>query len=697
MQIRAFSREQATPQTPDMAPTASRSCLPCYSRRRACDKALPRCGRCVRAGQSMSELCSYRFGTSDADLLRQTGARIMDASEFRSRIEEKPMPSGRTQRTACRACRTHKKQCDLRAEGCSRCRSRGLDCSYAAEDDQETAAALAKARLPPPLTFTLRSRKAGAAAPRAADTSTIHSKRTLQRQPEPPSPGDSSSSSLGPISGSSESPDDNTPKLNGGSASLPGEDNAVADDIVEHVPTQQQQQASSFEFVGAEELEGSEEDISNYQLAPHTFINGFPALPGADIVNFYVDSYFSEVEMALPNVSAGSLFAASATRARRPSNLLLTSILLVGPHLHEFQVANPVTGVGQLVWDSALFPRIQAELPALLDQSNTRELTVDDCSALINLAVWSMFRGLNGLRKQFMHLVAVAMRQLLQKCSEAGNKPPTHSRQAWLDYWEPQRALISTLVLLWRESEWVMDIHGNPDFDLRLMDRPAPPYPIEWETANTDPNFHPASLPEPPMISDAFSFLKYKSTDPRRAVLLQLASPKLLDVRFGVNFLSIIMRQRVDRFLAACHLAGIQSPAQLPLEDSPDLDPIQRTLIAQRGELDATLLQTKAAFPPAAAKAIEEADAAALVNLMNDNKAPFMFGFNYAPNWYALRMLRVDLYTSFGTMFTLPGVNLELEFENLAREFAGGPLYLELLEEVSLVRAKATKRRQIRN
>lgn len=569
------------------------------------------------------------------------GARVVSLASFEASIKQAPLKSLKVQPEACRRCRSNKKFCNMRPSGCERCAERGLICDYSATTEAD------RLRETSPTTST---------SPKP-----IKKARRTVTPLSPAGRSRSGSLSLSNVSSSSsfsfigQSPDE---------ASFTEVDSASSTDF----------------------LVSSNNNLSTglalvpIEAAVPVSLSPFPMLPLPEDINLFVSEYFSEVELVLPMLSK--------TRARMPSDLLLSSMLLAAPHLSPRpnpSINSSFSISSKRTWDMALFPRAKAEMLALLDRGPAH-FTVQDCTAIVNLATWAMFRGLTNLRQQFMWLLILGSKVMSEICARAGPEPPVDSKEAWISYWEKQRCCNSMLILLWRQAEWALNPHGNPEFDLRILDRPAPPMPQVWEAVqNTDPLlFDPATLPKTVMLSEVVAFLKHPATDPHRMPLLHRATSMLIDVRFAINWLTIVLRNRVDKFLAACLGAGLSTPAQLPSFNSPALDPAVQALIAMRTELDVTLLQIKAGFPPVIKQALEEGDALTVVTTIGNAAGAPRLGFNYAPLWTAIGMLRLELFSSFGNLFTAaspPSRNMEADCEKLASEFPADPLHMGLLEE----------------
>lgn len=586
----------------------------------------------------------------------------MDQADFEELIASKPLPVYRKARSACDVCRARKQQCDFRPEGCSRCRDSGIQCEYTG---------ITNTRVKTEALSTENSGTEGSGSVLPALPSDV--RKSQDRRKSSGTRAYSSTVVSGSISGADSGLEQSSPEsregLIGGGT---------------------RQSEGSFVVVTAEGNAGTDLGLALIPVAAGpTYFRQFAPLPDSDNLNLCLSLHFEEMEnVILPNVSTARLSSRAVIRTigvgQGGTSLLLSSILLLSPQINLLSGSALPSTEG---WEKSFFPWVKAELYALLASAEPRRFSVEDCSALFNLAIWAMFRGLVSLRRQILILLTRACSDLLQETARQGNTPPTSSRDAWLSYWELQRTYIAVLTFLWRQTEWTMDIYGNHEFDIdRLLSRPAAPTANVWAEALRNPHFNPSQQPRRPLHSHVLAFLKYPSNYPRRQALLQFYGPLIFETRGSIQFVTIILRQRLDRFLVACQLAGLESPADLQTEVATYLEPeTYKALLAQRDELDATILQIAESFPPDANKALEEGDAPALINFIARDTGSTVYAFNCAPQCGTLRMMRLELYTSFGILFTKPDANMELASYKLADEIlAAGPVSGRLLEEALL-------------
>lgn len=595
----------------------------------------------------------------DSAALAAAGALVVDQTEFaRDPLAVTSKSSIKAQeRRSCEACRKDKKKCNGGRPVCSRCKARGGICEYVHSSDSDG---------------------------RASDDST--SSTFVRSSPGSSSDGKGASHWQDPAASGT-----GTSAAASHQHAFPGfsksNESYITDAITNNnsTPTASASAAMTVRRRAAATREAVSLSLGEYPPLPTT----------PELFNVFCSEHFVEMEVSLiPSISnlrissrsnSNAAGAVTTSRpARPPSNLLLSSILLLAPVISGVQL-NAGPRVDLAARETALFPRVKDELHALLRSG--RGFSVDDCAALLNLLMWAMGKGLGGLRRQFTWLVSLLSREMIRRSKAAGTIAPTHSRQAWLEYFEMQRVMIGMVHMVLRQSELVLDFDIDGDLDLSFLDVPAPPLPWVWELAQQDPNFDPALLPPSPLISEGLAFLKYPSTDPRRLFHLERAR-SLLMTRYVMQWQDFVLRHRVSRFLAACEQAGLESPAQLPLSvDSIDpSDETIRRLVLQRAELDTTVLQLCSIFPEEITRALSESDARFIVDYETNSGGSAVWAFNGAPIWSGIRFIRLELYTRVGRLFPAPpGRDLFVEGEKLVEEFGGGgALYVELLEEALL-------------
>lgn len=394
------------------------------------------------------------------------------------------------------------------------------------------------------------------------------------------------------------------------------------------------------------------------------------ALQDWELNVFLIDRYFVESNISMPMMSR-STFASSGPS----SALLVASILLLTP---VYIGGRPVDGTSAKRRESALARLAQQELCALLS-SDRPTIDVRCMTAISNLLMWALFIGHPGLAWNLLSLAS----RIWQPLEPPGLPAPTSQRAEWVAYWE--RNCISPFLFAASMffSNVTRDVSLIRELDVeKLLNFRAAPSWRSWEAAEMD-DFDPASTEMPPVVNDCLRFLTYTSTDPRRSPHLAFFGSHVVGARMVPFWTAHIMRNRVDVFLAGCHKAGLEGPVALPMQDSPDLDPTLRHLVLMRNELDATLVQMRAAYPPEIDAALHACDANALIALIKEKQGSWHEGFNVILFFPALSMLRVELYTAVGSSYMSGDVTRLVEaIESLADPFSSGPLYTELLTVV---------------
>lgn len=384
-----------------------------------------------------------------------------------------------------------------------------------------------------------------------------------------------------------------------------------------------------------------------------------------ELNTFLIDRFFTESDINMRLLSRARFYSMAA-----PPALLVASILLITPCMIG---GRPTEGSKSR--ETALARLAQQELGALLSR---QPISVDTPSmaALANLTLWALFVGRPALARSFFKLCTQLWRP-----PNPLEMPPTTSRMDWLAFWETHRMQQFVVRTLWVSANLTRDIASTPELDIDLtLNFKANPSMRTWDAAQHE-GFDPATAELPPLISESLQFLKYPSTDPRRAEYLVMYAqllPRVMALPFWTN---IVMRNRVDLFLAACRQAGLESPVALPLHDSIDLVPALRDLIVMRNEIDVTRRQIRSAFPPAIEVALRKCDARALISLNADWHGNWYYAFNTALSFPALSMLRMELYTALGTYMAGDFGALLANFESLADPFSSGALFAELLAD----------------
>jgi hypothetical protein len=307
-------------------------------------------------------------------------------------------------------------------------------------------------------------------------------------------------------------------------------------------------------------------------------------------------------------------------------------------------------------------------------------VSISDIVAIINLALWAYFIGQQSLAMQLMKIACGTW----EKCDFAVDQdqiPRNASNRDLLHYWERWRVQEVLVRLPWTASAAVRNVISPPVFDIAKLAFPATPPPRIWNLIQNS-DVDSASLGRSPLFLDGVRFLQYSSDDPRRIThLAKFTSMVTCYVRL-IYFTHQLLRNRVDSFIAACLKAGISNPAMLPLREDGDasITPQIRALLAQREELDATLLQTRAAYPEPVDGALKAGDAIALLRILEEELGSKELAFNMCMLFPSIPMLCLELYTGLGGYMT-PGTDLVADAEYLADPFSGGQLHSDLLAE----------------
>jgi hypothetical protein len=392
------------------------------------------------------------------------------------------------------------------------------------------------------------------------------------------------------------------------------------------------------------------------------------ALEDRETVLFLFELYFRSTEYSFPT------FLPQLFRHRNPSSLLIATILLFGPRCE-----NQVTFRPLLAKEGVRATLAKSELTALLDH-RTRTIAVQDIVAVLNLALWAHFGGQLKLASQLLQLSITMWNRSGFKFA-AKNVPLFKSRDEWLEYWERWRLQEVLCRLPWINVLYLRDLVNPAILDMDQLDFPANPCNRVWK-AMLEVEFLLPPLSTPPTLLDGVRFLQFPSTSLLRQLHATKFTTMVMQYDKIVNWTLLILRNRVDLFLADCLRAGVASPALLPLEDNIWLYPQIRALLRQREELDATLLQTRAAFPDPVDAALRSSDASALLNVLEASFG-FQIAFSMCMFFPSIPMLRLELYTGLGVYMT-PGSDMLGDAQYLADPFsAGGPPYTELLAEAA--------------
>ena len=221
----------------------------------------------------------------------------------------------------------------------------------------------------------------------------------------------------------------------------------------------------------------------------------------------------------------------------------------------------------------------------------------------------------------------------------------------------------------------------------------CPPMPPIWESSFST-SFDPRQSPPSPPLFSALSFMFMERGDPARQQSLRDLPFALMNQRLVLDVVHLILRHKVDAFKARCRAAGLESPARLSAESAvPYLPQEQRAaasaLIARRSTLDSLLLELRAGFPDKvkAAMVMDGGGSRNLVAALEEACGSLWLAFENAIFYWAVALLRIELYSSLGTVFR-DGLhdlvaNPGFDPESLADEFAtqSGPLSV-LLEDI---------------
>lgn len=433
-----------------------------------------------------------------------------------------------------------------------------------------------------------------------------------------------------------------------------------------------------------------------------------------------IDIYFAQADITLVMLHKNKVLA-----AKTHPDLLICSILLVAPHMSHEPVVGRSTPVEVRLWDKWIFQRIKSEMFALFSSSGGDErVTVVALAAVMNLVLWSLFQGLHVLSRQ----LTVLGRRLLQVLGLVEDavtlRPPQDLpswkqvmvaafgpdvyqrtltpqesallRDMWIDYHVRERVAALVLYFSWISKDWLREIDLNADtaFGYPELSRWMPPMPHVWE-ASFSPSFDPRVLEEPPLLIDVLSPLFMVSNEPRRPAAFARLTEYFVNQRKTVTWVFLILRDQVDKFLAACHEAGYSTPAMLRAVDDDTLFSTMnfrtRELIRRRNQLDETIKLTRASFPPQIITGLESGNANDIVACLMEYSGSFHYAFNHATYFPAIVLLRMELYSSCGVYLTVSGVtdsgsngDRAAQQDTLAEEFAsGGRLFAEFLEDVS--------------
>lgn len=688
---------------------------------KACDRGVPICARCVKRPDPSLE-CTYRAQRKNG--LDGLGVKLATKDVFK--LEKRNRNQGTTRPVACKQCRANKKACDGDiTHGCERCRRRHLECSlfakpYSEQPDHgetDTVRQGPASTTPYPLDDDGYLDYVGSDGFRGEKIA--FEDQLLEF-------GDNALGSLPTVITDTELPnktDFATSLVTASKSSGFAFSFSPSESLPRHRPRAFD---NSLDFFG----HSSSNDLaltvgvasgtrSILERAPTiTRMPGVPWLPDVATINQLIDAYFTGADVTLVMLHKGRFQA-----KRQQPDLLICSILLLAPHMTASPIVGRQTREQIHHWDRSLFHRAKGEMVALL--SSGSPVAIDAVAAVVNLAVWALFKGLNALAGHLRELAPklLDLMGLVEDAKTLSPRPglPTWSetmvlafgpdifsrrlderdlnalQNLWIDYYTRERVVTLVVHFNLITRDWTRKFEpSNADYGYPDLRRVMPPMPNVWEASHS-PDFDPRLLPEPPILIDVLAPLLMGPDDPRRAQGFQKLTHYFLSERKTVTWVFHVLRDKVDRFLAACTEAGYQTPAALPNISTNDeaslraLDTSTADLLRRRSELDSTILLTRAALPAQVKKGLSNGSAGEIVEALLHHSGSFWYAFNHVTYFSAIVLLRLELYSSCGVYLTMKAVKGSAtessgyaDQDTLADEFgSGGTLFAEFLEDVS--------------
>lgn len=423
---------------------------------------------------------------------------------------------------------------------------------------------------------------------------------------------------------------------------------------------------------------------------------GLPDLPAGTTLHA-LQLYFEHVDLFAP------MLHATRVKSKPLSTLFCAAALLSGPRMAGTDILGTNSPRESAKVDKPIAELALRELKAALD---TGVCAGENAAAAASLAIWAMYRGFGAMAADFLfaaRLLAFKAGIVAGPATFASPRQGTwedlaHSafgrgwktrimstvdimqlRLLWIDYWVAERIAWS-LYMLWRglASDRLSPKRASAETDpINLRNRYPSPMPRDWE-ASFRKDFDPRRVPRAQPVVEAIQWLTLEEQDAKRNTALKNLGGQIAKQRTFFDVLHHALRSHVDHFLSVCREKGCQSPFELfaattlaPQNHDHGIfrDPAAaQELLILRETADLALRSTWDAMPRPIHEALSSRSAQQLINFLADASGSFWFAFNRIVLLCSIPIMRLELFTCFGSALVSDGRGAAELLDKLADE-----------------------------